>query len=89
MIRGRDDGSIERVYVQLLEDGRVVGQRVVDGKLEELTNLDDVYFMPGDTVYLNGMGESFDSDNQPRPTKEQEIFAEREKNKVLGSITNL
>lgn len=81
MIRQEDDGSIERVYVELLEDGPVVGQRSVDGELEEITELDDVYFMPGDTVFLNGMGEPYDSDNQPRPTKEQQLFLEWERKK--------
>lgn len=88
MIRQEDDGSIERVYVQLLEHGRVVGQRIVDGELEELTNLDDVYFMPGETVFLNGMGEPYDSDNQPRPTKEQQLFLEWERQQMMDSILN-
>lgn len=88
MIRHEDDGSIERVYVQLLEDGRVVGQRVVPGELKELTDLADVYFMPGDTVYLNGMGEPYDSDNQPRKTKEQQLFSEWERKQMTDSILN-
>jgi hypothetical protein len=88
MIRHDEDDSIERVYVQLLEDSRVVGQRFVDGKLEELTNLDGVYFMPGDTVFLNGMGEPYDSDNQPRPTKEQQLFLEWERKQMTDSILN-
>ena len=88
MIRQEDDGPIERVYVQRLEDGRVVGQRIVDGELEELTNLDDVYFMPGETVFLNGMGEPYDSDNQPRPTKEQQLFLEWERQQMMDSILN-
>lgn len=88
MIRQQDDGSIERVYVQLLDDGRVVGQRIADEKLEELTDLEDVYFMPGDTVYLNGMGEPYDSADQPRPTKEQQLFLEWERKQMTNSILN-
>lgn len=86
MIREDNDGRIERVYVQLLEDGRVVGKRVVDGELEELKNLDDVYFMPGETVFLDGMGEPYDSDNQPRRTKEQQLFFEWEMQQMTDSI---
>jgi len=61
MVRYEDDCSIERVYVQLLEDGRVVGQLVADGTHEEITKLDGVFFMAGDAVYLDGMGNAYDS----------------------------
>jgi hypothetical protein len=54
--------------------------------LEKLTNLDDVFFMPGDTVFLNGMGEAYDSDNQPQPTKEQKQLVEREREEMINSI---
>jgi hypothetical protein len=86
MIRRNEEGSIERVFVQLLEDSRVVGYRAVNRKLEKLTNLDDVFFMPGDTVFLNGMGEAYDSDNQPQPTKEQKQLVEREREEMINSI---
>lgn len=88
MVRQEVDGSMERVYVRLLEDSRVVGYRIVDGELEGLTILDDVYFMPGETVYLNGMGEPYDSDNQPRPTKEQQQFLDWERKQITDSILN-
>lgn len=88
MVRQRDDGSIERVYVQLIEDGRVVGQLISNGGCEEITNLNGVFFMPGDTVFLDGMGEPYDTDNQPRPTKEQELFLEREREEMINSITD-
>lgn len=88
MIREEDDGSINRVHVQLLEDGRIVGQLVNRGQCKEMTNLDGVFFIPGDTVFLDGMGEPYDSDNQPRPTKDQELFLEREREGMTGSFMN-
>lgn len=86
MVRYGDDGLIERVYVQLLENGHVMGQLLVDGRCEEITNLDGVYFIPGDTVYLDGMGNSFDSENQPRATREQELFLKQERDRMINSI---
>tara|TARA_R110001592_G_scaffold323843_1_gene603282 strand:- start:50 stop:1510 length:1461 start_codon:yes stop_codon:yes gene_type:complete len=88
MIREEDDGSINRVHVQLLEDGRVVGQLVNRGQYKEMTNLDGVFFIPGDTVFLDGIGEPYDSDNQPRPTKDQELFLEREREEMTGLFMN-
>ncbi|MDH0424162.1 hypothetical protein EGI94_10170 [Stutzerimonas stutzeri] len=86
MVRQEDDGSIDRVHVQLREDGRVVGQLVSRGQYEEMTSLNGVFFIPGDTVFLDGMGEPYDSDNQPRPTREQELFFEREREEMVDSI---
>jgi hypothetical protein len=86
MVRINDDGSIDRVHVQLCEDGRVVGQLVSRGKYEEMTSLNGVFFIPGDAVFLDGMGEPFDSDNQPRPTREQELFLEREREEMVDLI---
>lgn len=87
MVRYEDDGSIQRVYVQLLEDGRVVGQLMADGTHEEITNLDGVFFMVGgDTVYLDGMGNPYDSDNQPRATRGQELFLGQERERMINGI---
>ena len=86
MVRYEDDGSLKRVYVQLLEDGRVVGQLIADGRRKEITNLDGVFFMAGDAVYLDGMGNPYDSDNQPRATREQELFLEQERQRMIDEI---
>ena len=86
MVRYEDDGSIERVYVQLLANGRVVGQAVPNGTHEEIANLDGVFFMVGDTVYLDGMGKPHDSDNQPQATREQELFLEQERERMINGI---
>lgn len=86
MVRYEDDASIQRVYVQLLEDGRVVGQLITDGGYEEITSLNGVYFIPGDTVFLDGMGHPYDSDNQPGKTRKQKLFLEREQEKLSKSI---
>jgi hypothetical protein len=86
----RHHGVINGVIadVSMIRHSRVVGKRVVDGELKELKNLDGVYFMPGDTIFLNGMGEPYDSDNQPRETKEQQIFIEKERKQMTDSILN-
>jgi hypothetical protein len=34
------------------------------------------------------MGEPYDSDNQPRPTKEQQLFLEWERQQMMDSILN-
>lgn len=86
MVRQEDDGSIDRVHVQLREDGRIVGQLVSRGQYEEMASLNGVFFIPGDTVFLDGMGEPYDSDNQPRPTREQKLFLEREREEMVDSI---
>jgi hypothetical protein len=88
MVRQGGDGSIDRVHVQLLEDGRVVGQLVNRGQYKEMANLAGVFFIPGDTVYLDGIGEPYDSDNQPRPTKDQQLFLDREREDMTDSIMN-
>ena len=85
MVKQDDDGAIERVHVQLLEDGRVVGQLVRGGKYQEMASLDGVFFVPGDSVFLNGMGDPHDEDNQPRPTREQELFFAREREEMTNS----
>lgn len=86
MVRQEDDGSIDRVHVQLREDGRVVGQLVIRGQYQEMTSLNGVFFIPGDSVFLDGMGEPYDSNNQPRPTREQELFFEQERAGMVDSI---
>ena len=86
MVRYEDDGSLNRVYVQLFEDGRVVGQLVTEGRHERISDLSGVSFMSGDTVFLNGMGDPHDPDNQPRATKEQQLLLEREQDKMISSI---
>lgn len=86
MARYEDDGSVNRVYVQLLEDGRVVGQLVANGRSERISDLSGVSFMSGDSVFLNGMGEPLDSDDQPSATKEQQLLLERENEGMINSI---
>lgn len=85
MVRYEDDDSLKRVYVQLLEDGCVVGQLITDERCEEITNLDDVFFMAGDTVYLDGMGNPYDSNKQPNATREQELFLETERRRMINA----
>jgi hypothetical protein len=42
--------------------------------------------MAGEAVYLDGMGNPYDSDNQPRATREQELFLEQEKQRMIDGI---
>jgi hypothetical protein len=88
MARYQDDGSIQRVYVELLEDGRVVGKLITGEGCEEITNLSGVSFMVGDTIFLDGMGEPFDSNNQPGATKAQKLFLEQERERAQEEMVN-
>lgn len=88
MCRHTDEGEFERVFVQLLEDGRVAGLLVRDGAQERITNLDDVYFMPGDTTWLDDAGEPLAPENQPRPLPAQKRLLEAEQEQMINQIMN-
>ncbi|NYR12538.1 hypothetical protein HC000_08530 [Pseudoalteromonas sp. MIP2626] len=85
MAKEEYDGSFKRVHVQLLEDGRVVGQLVNNGQYEKMTSLDGVFFLPGDTVFLDEMGEPYHQDDQPETTKEQQLLLDREMEQIGNS----
>jgi len=88
MCRHTDEGEFERVFVQLLEDGRVEGLLVRDGAQERITNLDDVYFMPGDTTWLDDAGEPLAPEDQPRPLPAQKRLLEAEQEQMINQILN-
>ncbi|WP_427770711.1 hypothetical protein [Comamonas thiooxydans] len=83
---GDDNDSLERVLVQLHEDGRVVGLVKRDGKTVEITDLSGVYFMPGDSIYLDGMGNQLPPEKQPGKTKQQEALFQRELQELTDAI---
>lgn len=82
MVRHTDEGEFERVFVQLSEDGRVDGILVRDGVQERITDLDDVYFMPGDTTWLDDAGKPLPPEQQPRPLPAQRRLVEAELNQI-------
>jgi hypothetical protein len=86
MCRRTDEGEFERVFVQLCEDGRVEGLLVRGGVRELITNLDDVYFMPGDTIWLDDAGEPLAQDDQPQPLPAQKRLLEAEREQRLNQI---
>lgn len=86
MVRYGDNGLIERVYVELLEDGRVLGQLICGEEHEELTDLSGVFFIPEDTVFLDGMGNPYDK--QPTSDREQKLFLEQEREQISRSQIN-
>lgn len=87
MVRYGDNGLIERVYVELLEDGRVLGQLVCGEEHEKLTDLSGVFFIPEDTVFLDGMGNPFYK--QPTSDRKQKLFLEQEREQISRSQTNV
>ena len=88
MCRHTDEGEFERVYVQLLEDGRVEGLLVRDGTQEHITDLDDVYFMPGDTTWLDDAGEPLAPEKQPQLLPAQKRLLEAEQEQMINQILN-
>jgi hypothetical protein len=88
MCRHTDEGEFERVFVQLLEDGRVEGLLVRDGAQERITNLDDVCFMPGDTTWLDDAGEPLAPEKQPQPLPAQKRLLEAERQQMINQIMN-
>lgn len=88
MVQHTDDAEFERVYVQLLEDGRVVGQRVHDGVVELITDLSAVYFMPGDTTWLDAEGNPLPPEQQPRPLPAQKRILEEEQEQLSNPFLN-
>lgn len=87
MIRNsEEDDSLERVIVRLHEDGSVDGLVTREGQVVRITDLDGVYFMPSDSTYLDGMGNSLPPEQQPGNTKEQKALVEREQQEMTSSI---
>lgn len=91
MVKDIGEGPIERVHVELREDGSVVGQKEELNGYHE-ADLDEVFFSYGDTVYLDGDGNPFDEMNKPQPTMRQQDFARYEEEKrtsdLLDSLLN-
>jgi hypothetical protein len=65
-----------------------VGKLITGEGCEEITNLSGVSFMVGDTIFLDGMGEPFDSNNQPGATKAQKLFLEQERERAQEEMVN-
>jgi len=50
------------------------------------TDLNEVYFSYGDTVFLDGSGVPFDEMNKPQPTPRQRAFMREEKDKQISNL---
>jgi len=91
MVKDIGEGPIERVHVELREDGSIVGKKEGINGFEEV-DLDEVFFSYGDTVYLDGDGNPFDDMNKPQPTERQQNFAryeeENSSSDFLDSLLN-
>ncbi|MBS3912287.1 MAG: hypothetical protein KGZ70_10790 [Hydrogenophaga sp.] len=85
MVRDFDDGPLQRVHVALREDGSVVGMKENSSGYDE-TDLNEVYFSYGDTVFLDGSGVPFDEMNKPQPTPRQRAFMREEKDKQISNL---
>lgn len=86
MGRHTDEGEFERVFVLLFDDGRVEGVLVRDGINERIADLDNVYFMPGDTTWLDDAGEALAPEKQPQPLPAQKRLLEAEREQMLNRI---
>lgn len=86
MVRDVGEGPIERVYVNLHEDGSTSGITEISDGCEEV-NLEEVDFSYGDTVFLDGDGNPFDDMNKPQPTERQKLFRQQDKEKIASNLS--